>query len=332
MTESRDASRTRSKLILFSKFGLTVLVLVFVGRRSWVLIANRNFSDISVCPGWLAASGLLYAFAWFPSVWFWRDMMRSMGEEPELLLCSKAYYAGHLGKYIPGKAGVLLIRSAYMKEAGHRFGVAILTAAYETLIVMGVGLIVAGSLASLLIPEMMLAESWKWIVHWRWLPAAVLLTLAITAIPVITWILSIVARKFAKSENSESQLSSRQLSRGYLVFAITWAIMGLSLGAALQSLSDDWLSLADWPLWTAAISSSTVIGFFAIFTPGGLGVREGIMMEVLRIQPNISADDAALVAWLLRVVWLLTELAAFAFFWCVFRWRHSQLNRKNLVT
>ena len=302
------------------KVGLTLLVLAFVGRRTWLLVRDQDFSSLSICPGWLAVSALCYALGWLPSIWFWRNMLASLDQKPGWLLTGKAYYTGHLGKYIPGKAGVLLLRAALLKEQGFRFGAAAITAAYETLVMMGVGLVVAGSLAPLLVPDSTLEQYLPWASGWRWLPGAILIIAALAAAPLITWLLSAIANKFAKSEENKVRISVHQLLQGYVVFIFAWMMLGLSLGAALQSLSDEWVSLSDLPLWTAAVSSSTVIGFLAVFTPGGLGVREGIMMEVLRIQPDISADHAAMVSWILRVIWLVTEVGMFLVLALVLRW------------
>jgi len=322
LTEERSTKKWWKPAL---KIGLTVLVLVFVGRRSWLLIKDQDLSEVSVCPGWLAVSALCYGLGWLPSIWFWRNMMASLDQMPNWFLAGKAYFAGHLGKYVPGKAGVLLIRSAILKERGFHFAIAMLTSAYETLIMMGVGLVIAGSLAPLLVPESTLSEHASWMMGWRWLPGTILVLAAVLAIPLITWILSKLARKFSDSTTTETaRISPQQLLKGYAVFLVSWTMLGLSLGAALQSLSAEWLSLSDLPLWMAAISASTVIGFFAIFAPGGLGVREGIMMEILRIQPTISTEDAAIASWMIRIVWLLTEAAGFCLFWLLVRWKDRQ--------
>ena len=167
LTEERSTKKWWKPAL---KIGLTVLVLVFVGRRSWLLIKDQDLSEVSVCPGWLAVSALCYGLGWLPSIWFWRNMMASLDQMPNWFLAGKAYFAGHLGKYVPGKAGVLLIRSAILKERGFHFAIAMLTSAYETLIMMGVGLVIAGSLAPLLVPESTLSEHASWMMGWRWLP------------------------------------------------------------------------------------------------------------------------------------------------------------------
>ena len=59
-------------------------------------------------------------------------------------------------------------------------------------------------------------------------------------------------------------------------------------------------------LWTGAAAISMVGGFLAVFAPGGLGVREGLLMEILRHQAG--PHEAVAAAVLLRAVNLAGEL------------------------
>ena len=56
-------------------------------------------------------AGIAYAVGWLPSVWFWRSLMGSLGGRVTFADAARAYYCGHLGKYVPGKAMVLVIDS-----------------------------------------------------------------------------------------------------------------------------------------------------------------------------------------------------------------------------
>ncbi|HUG19522.1 MAG TPA: lysylphosphatidylglycerol synthase domain-containing protein [Planctomycetaceae bacterium] len=301
------------------KTALTILVLGFVGYRAWTLVRGQDFSQFSICPGWLALSGLFYALGWGPSIWFWKNLLGSMGETPGWILCGKAYFAGHLGKYIPGKAGVLLLRAGVLKGRKFGFGAGVLTAAYETLTFMGIGLVVAGSLAPALVPPETLtrwSETIPVVFESRWVPGIVLCAFTLLATPAIAVILSKLGKQFASTAVPDVRISNGQLLKGFAAFILSWGLLGLSLGAAIQSVSDRPFALADWPVWTAAASAATVIGFFAVFTPGGLGVREGIMIEILRIQPEILQSQAVFAAVLLRLVWMATEAVVYvAFSW-----------------
>lgn len=67
---------------------------------------------------------------------------------------------------------------------------------------------------------------------------------------------------------------------------------------------------ADWPVVAGAWAVGQLAGQFAVFAPGGLGVREGATALVLA--PAVGADAALLLVALLRLAELAAELCAFA--------------------
>ena len=56
---------------------------------------------------------------------------------------------------------------------------------------------------------------------------------------------------------------------------------------------------------------ATALGFVAFFAPGGVGVREGVLIEGLS-RSGIPLQPAVLGSVALRAVWLLAELATSA--------------------
>jgi uncharacterized membrane protein YbhN (UPF0104 family) len=106
-----------------------------------------------------------------------------------------------------------------------------------------------------------------------------------------------------------SRIDYRTLAAGWLAIAAGWFLIGLSLWAARRAIGLESVDfLADWPRYTAAVSLATVAGFLS-FIPGGLIVRDVILMEVLTLGLDHDAAATALVsAVLLRLVWLVAEL------------------------
>jgi hypothetical protein len=60
----------------------------------------------------------------------------------------------------------------------------------------------------------------------------------------------------------------------------------------------------------ASVALATVAGFLVAVLPGGLGVREGVLMSVLA--PAIGSDQAVIASLVLRLVWVVAELVAAA--------------------
>ncbi|MEW6580270.1 MAG: hypothetical protein AB1435_13910 [Chloroflexota bacterium] len=85
--------------------------------------------------------------------------------------------------------------------------------------------------------------------------------------------------------------------------AAIWALVGVSLWAILPGQSG-WRSVA---LAIGAFCLSWVIGYVAVFAPGGIGVRETVMTALL--VPLLAVPDALVYAAAHRFVWVAAELA-----------------------
>ena len=297
-----------------AKWSLFAVVVVFIGRRAWQLWEQGDFTGLQLRPTWLVLSGGAYALGWLPSVWFWRRLMQSLGASVSWHETARAYYCGHLGKYVPGKAMVLVIRAGMMRRAGVSLAAGALTATYETLFLMGVALLVAATLSPLFfrsIPWSDLPAGWALLRDHAWAVPPAVLVLTAAALPVVSRLLSVLAWKATPPDFRENRpvgvglIPTRLLYEGVVAFALAWACHGLSLGLAVRSLGAAW-RWADWPVWTAAVSLATSVGFLAVFAPGGLGVREGLLIETLRA--TVGGPRAVLAAVLLRAVWLVTEI------------------------
>jgi uncharacterized membrane protein YbhN (UPF0104 family) len=72
--------------------------------------------------------------------------------------------------------------------------------------------------------------------------------------------------------------------------------------------TSDYLRLV--PVVTASVALATVAGFVVAVLPGGLGVREGVLMYALA--PAMGEDLAVVAALVLRLVWVAAELVAAA--------------------
>ena len=71
------------------------------------------------------------------------------------------------------------------------------------------------------------------------------------------------------------------------------------------------------PVVIASVALATVAGFVVAVLPGGLGVREGVLMSALA--PALGSDHAVVAALSLRLVWVAAELVAAAVFFPWFR-------------
>jgi uncharacterized membrane protein YbhN (UPF0104 family) len=95
----------------------------------------------------------------------------------------------------------------------------------------------------------------------------------------------------------------------------------LSLLAVVRAFdpagADNVAALGLAPVVIASVSLATLAGFVVAVLPGGLGVREGVLMWALA--PGLGSDHAVVAALVLRLVWVVAEVVAAAVFFPWFR-------------
>ena len=133
----------------------------------------------------------------------------------------------------------------------------------------------------------------------------------VTGLPILPPLFNLVLRYSGlvklnpSAVNRLDRIGYGTIAWGWLFMAGGWWLMGLSLWAILRSL--DALGggpLENWPLHTAVVALSVVAGFLA-FLPGGVGVREFVIIELFT--PVYGATDAVVSAILLRLVSVVSD-------------------------
>ena len=334
---SADESKQRSASHHFRRFWpvlkwlMFALVIAFVGRRAWLLWREGDVGSVTIHWRWLLAAFGLYGIGWLPSVLYWHRLIHICGGTTGRWDVAHAYFAGHLGKYIPGKASVLLIRAGMLAERGCRPGVAALTSTYETLTYMGVGLAMGLTLAPVVWKHLVadLPTVIRPVFEQPLVFGAAVVVVCVLLVPGVAKILGLIARRLTPPVVSVGEVETRlavpeiQIRASFLlgwcfVFVTTWLVHGLSLGCTLRAVGVA-ASLSDWLTWTGDIWSASFVGFLAVFAPGGLGVREAALIELLKSQPGISSSQAVAASVLLRGTWMAAEIVLTLALGCVTR-------------
>lgn len=306
----------RQQLLALAKWSLFTVVLIFVVRKADMLWDPDVLKQRPIAWSWLFASGAAYVVGWLPCVWFWQRVLEAFGSRPNWWNTLRAYYCGHLGKYVPGKAAVLVIRSGMLKLEGVPVTTSMISITIETLGAMGVGLAIGIALAGFVLPPDVwnsLPASMLVLRDQPWLGPAgiVLLTVGCVTFGAKTLIKLAVKLSGTRACDADQQRAlCRIISLGTFALIPTWLLHGLSLAWILMAIgAADW-SLSNYLLWTGAVGAGSSLGFFVLFAPGGLGVREGLLIASL--QASLGGPTAVLAAALLRIVWLVAEVVTSA--------------------
>lgn len=259
--------------------------------------------------GWLVAAGVLYIAAMVPMAWFWWRVLLALGQQANWPAALRAYFLGHLGKYVPGKALVLVIRIGALRPGVTSVRLGLSSVLVETLTMMAVG----GALAAAISAFTVGADS-------RLSLFAILVAIG-CGVPTIPPIARRLGRKAAAevrvmnealpmgvltSPAVQRGMTFRLMAAGWLASVLCWVLLGWSLWATLRGIGvEDVRPFADLPLMILVVALAVVAGFVSML-PGGLGVRDALLMQLL--SPVCGEADALVAAVLVRLVWLLSEL------------------------
>ena len=234
--------------------------------------------------------------------------MRVMGQDARLGEALQAYYVGQLGKYVPGKVMVLVIRAGMIRS--HRVSATVATVAVfvETLTMMAVGAFIAAAGLACLFPQQPLAALIGL--------GCMLVTALPTLPPVFKRLIRIVGlhRSHPTTVSELAKLGFDTLLTGWALTAIGWVISGLGLWAVLRAMAlPGTETFSHLPFLIVAVAASKAIGFVSMI-PAGLGVADltltGLLGPYFHSQAlGASPETAALVAALaLRLVGIVSEL------------------------
>ncbi len=303
-----EAQSRKSRATFWIKFAIRALILALVTWGVWrtALKARGEFAREQIAWQelrweWLALAMLFYLVGMFPSCVFWWQTLRAMGQRPTFGETLRAYYIGHLGKYVPGKALVVVIRTGLIRSERVDTTVAATSVFVETLTLMAVGAVVAAGLLGVIL---------------RTQPGFILLALLLAACAGVPTYPPLFRRavRFLQVHRANPDidraidgLKAKLMGLGWLLISVEWFCFGLSLWATAKAIPGAVTTptLSDLPLLTAAVALAMVAGFLSLL-PGGIGVRELIVIPLL--QPQFGPVVAIIAAVLLRVNWLAAEV------------------------
>jgi len=290
----------QSRLKKIAREGFNILLLVavlyFVARAiktNWVQVRQRAFL---LNWGWIMLSVMFYSGFLFCNSLVWRFVMGRLGDRASIAAFFRAYISALFGRYVPGKAWLLLIRLRYVEKMGLCRRNCVISTLYETALMIASGLLL--SLAS----------------FWVFYTAKGSVLLATGAMVIGILILfhprvfytffNLVLKKFKKETVPEgARLKTPDLLRIILYFFISWAFGGISFYFLMKGITPvAWRFL---PEVASVFIAANVIGFIAFFAPSGIGVREG--MQIILLATIVPKDIAVLAAILARLLATTTE-------------------------
>ena len=217
-------------------------------------------------PNWLAlaASGLIVLATYAILIETWRVLLRGWQHDIPFVDAARIWTISNLGKYLPGKVwsitALVVMTREYGVSAAEGATASVLVTLVNTIVGFVVAIVAGASLLRL--PPYLVVM-------------IAVLAAAVLASPSALPRLGALAGRVLRREIVLRPLAHRVLLMAALLTALAWLMYGVAfwlfsigvLGSAPGALRD----------YVAVFAGSYLLGFVAIFSPAGVGVREGAM-------------------------------------------------------
>jgi glycosyltransferase 2 family protein len=253
--------------------------------------------DWRLSPGWLLLSVLVVFAGYTTLIEAWRRVVLSMGERLPFWTATRIWFLASLGKYVPGKVWAVAGAAVLARRAGVDPSAAVAGALVLQALALGSG----ATIVVLTAREAFQAAGPGLIP----LSAAVLLAcVAGTAVLASQPLLDRIGRLLPASFPRIRAIPPAMLSLAFAANLLAWVAYGTALLLLTRGvLPEVHLRLAQA---IGVFTCSYLVGFIALFAPGGLGPRESVFL--LMLAGDIGLKPAAGLALASRLLLTGTEV------------------------
>ena len=281
------------------QFGVGALLVGLAIRSIAANWENLRAQPIEwrLAPGWIAASVLVVFAGYAVLIEAWRRVVLSMGERLGFGSAARIWFLASLGKYVPGKVWAVAGAAVLAQRAGVDPSVAVAAA----LVLQALALASGAAVVALTAREAFQAAGPGMV---PLAAAVVLLSFAGIAALASQPVLDRVNRLLPSSIPPLRAIPPTKLVVAFAANLLAWCAYGVALLCLARGLLPGVaLSL---PQAIGVFTCSYLVGFLALFAPGGLGPRESVFL--LMLAGNIGLKPAAGLALASRLLLTGTEV------------------------
>jgi uncharacterized membrane protein YbhN (UPF0104 family) len=268
---SRGAELANARRVRLAGHVLLLGGLAFLLVRLRSILHDSNIHLANVGWGWLAGAIVLGVAAVIGSSLIWLVILRRLGS-PVRWPAAAIYLQAQLSKYVPGGVWQYASRGAMARG----YGLSVRTVARSLPIELVATICAGGAFACL-------AVGW-----WGAIAAAA----------------AIVVAAGVGGYLDDGRIARRVTAQTVPLYAATWPLIGVSFWMTARAFLH--VGPSDLALYTGAFAAAWLVGLIAIYAPGGIGVREAVLVAILG--PRIGSANALVVAAASRAVFTLADL------------------------
>ena len=291
---------TARNILSFLVVALILFFLVRVLYKNWLQVSSFDFTFT-----WssLAVSFLLLFCFFFLRVYIWKIMLGKMGVAMNLLRCIKISFLGTMGKYLPGKVWLVVGKVYLSGKEGIEKPTAFASVVLEVMLELTASIVFFLLFLSFSAERSVLSENLIYI-----LALVVVAGLVFLHPGMFYAITNGLLRRF-KQETIKASIGYSGMLHLFALYTALVLVQGVAFYFFVNAIC--YLSPRTIFGLSASVAIAGALGTLSVFTPSGLGVREGVLALLLA---NYVVAPVAVLLSLRARLWVTAGEIACALF------------------
>lgn len=241
-----------------------------------------------MAPVWMILAAAALAAHYAMTFGIWLGCLRATGARPTVRQAADTFVPSLLARYVPGKVWSHAVRMALARRAGISLTDVTGAVGWEILLaVTGAGVIALAATHGTGIDARIRLST-------ALLTAACLGAIVAARILAASSVTPPLLRRWGLTRTADAGM----LAQLGLAHMVAWLLYGTSHWAVARAIVP--VGIDALPLVTGAVALAWLGGYLSLFTPAGLGVREGLL--TLLLAPALGAGPVVLLAAISRVL------------------------------
>ncbi len=294
-------SSARKISVNILKIVATSVVCYFVYKNFKSNYDSLSEFDLSIDWITFSLSLLMIILAFSLSALAWKAIISGLGYDIGLLKSFKVMFLSNLGKYIPGKIWQAFGMIYLAQKSNIPKAVSATSFVLTQLFIIPLALLITS--IYLIFNDDVLGELSPWSGIGLLLISGAIILVLIVRPHSLQKPINIILKTFKQPE-MQFAFEARRAIVIDAIYSLVWLSLGLGFCLFVRALLEIPTQLTIPLIMIYVIGY--IVGYLSILTPGGLGVREGILIVLL--SPVLQPGEAALIAVASRFWFLLGEM------------------------
>ncbi len=302
MENTKTHSSVQAEILRYTKYLIALAILLFLFKRLVGLIEELKVESISFSPFFLLISCVILIFYRTLQISPWLKIYQKIALKPVSIFSVWIFFQlSELGKYLPGKVGHFLGIIALSRPLGIAKTEAIVSTLLQLVFQCVLGVLVGlPVLYSPTAKEFLRSLLDKFQHNIIYFIGILLVIVGLCAFFCILLQKQLRDSMMYLRKGIQAVFSTMGTLRLIVIYLLLWVHSGIAFFFFVKSIYP--IHVTQFPIIMSIFAFAWSIGFMTMVTPGGLGVREGILS--LLLTSCLPPATATLVALLSRI-WVI---------------------------